>query len=408
MPRDEPDQDSRHEVEPPQRGVRGAIETEEPAISLPAYEEDRGEEGVAVKVSLASAFSSSKTRSHSGIDGVAAAMRAKNKLREVKQTASNGLMSRLTKPRKYLRRKPKMDLEGTFINTEEVEHVDRFHKWVVYPDSRLKNYWDYCTLFALFYNVCYVPFFMAFIVYSKNQLGGLAGQKSVLDYVDYVSDTIFIVDLFVNFRIAYFEYEAAEKYIVDDSRKMALQYLKSWFIVDLLAVGIPYDFYKGKENNYVTSLSLFKMLRLVKIVSLLDKITSNLSMLVVNAIRMVKIIASFVLFAHLVACFWYYLGVSQKDVVLPKEPAGWLVEFFDVGQLESLSMWDMYTLSLYWAIVSICTTGYGDFYGTTTIERVFITIMLLAGAILYAFLFGNVTVSTLHLLKTILIRTFLT
>jgi hypothetical protein len=275
-----------------------------------------------------------------------------------------------------------------------VEHVEEeaggggYKRFVIYPESKIKNYWDYFTLFALFYNVCYVPFYMSFIFHYEGQ----TTKIGPLDVIDWVSDTIFIVDLFLNFRMAHFVYDKAEKYIVDDSRAMSMQYLKSWFIVDLLAVGIPYVKLEG-QSHIVTSLSLFKIFRLVKIVNMLDRITNSLSLVVANIMRMIKIIASFVLFSHLMGCFWYYLGRTGRDQTDP--PTGWLIAFADLvndADGNELPMWDMYTLSLYWAIVSICTTGYGDFYGTTTNERTFITVMLLVGAILYAFLFGNVTV----------------
>ena len=48
-------------------------------------------------------------------------------------------------------------------------------------------------------------------------------------------------------------------------------------------------------------------------------------------------------------------------------------------------------VSFYWATTTITTVGYGDISGTTDIERIFCTIIMLFGVIAFSFANGSLT-----------------
>jgi hypothetical protein len=50
-----------------------------------------------------------------------------------------------------------------------------------------------------------------------------------------------------------------------------------------------------------------------------------------------------------------------------------------------------YLVSLYWAIATILTVGYGDLSGKTTLERGVAIIWMLIGVAFYAFIIGLIT-----------------
>jgi hypothetical protein len=68
-----------------------------------------------------------------------------------------------------------------------------------------------------------MPFNLAFTDYDLD---------SSWYYIDTVIDFIFITDLFVNFFSAYYDEEGK---LVTNNKKIATKYLKSWFIIDLIA-----------------------------------------------------------------------------------------------------------------------------------------------------------------------------
>jgi len=75
----------------------------------------------------------------------------------------------------------------------------------------------------LFYVATVMPYTISFIDY---------GRFSVWYYIDIVVDVFFILDLFINFFYAYYD---NDKKLVTNNKTLAKNYLKSWFIVDLVA-----------------------------------------------------------------------------------------------------------------------------------------------------------------------------
>jgi hypothetical protein len=51
----------------------------------------------------------------------------------------------------------------------------------------------------------------------------------------------------------------------------------------------------------------------------------------------------------------------------------------------------MYAVAFYWTITTITTVGYGDIYGTNDLERVFCSIIMIIGVILFSLANGALT-----------------
>ena len=51
--------------------------------------------------------------------------------------------------------------------------------------------------------------------------------------IEYILDFIFLIDVFVNFLTAFYN---EEHKLITDLSKIALKYIKSWFIIDILAL----------------------------------------------------------------------------------------------------------------------------------------------------------------------------
>lgn len=251
-------------------------------------------------------------------------------------------------------------------------------RWVIYPESRFQSYWDFLISACVMTNLILLPMNMSFKF--EDQMG--------FRLVDVGCDLVFVIDVFVNFRCAFYVYVRAEKFMVDDPKRMTRKYLKSWFFIDLLSCGVPFA---NIENNYVKALAFFKVFRIIKVIRVLDRLANKLTLVWANVFRMVKILFLFLLLAHFSACLWYYQGREQKLMT----GEGWITFFgFDDGQgpVDKDMRIELYLASFYWAIVSLCTTGYGDIRATNRSEQVTVCVVLLIGAVLYAFIFGNVTV----------------
>ena len=52
-----------------------------------------------------------------------------------------------------------------------------------------------------------------------------------------------------------------------------------------------------------------------------------------------------------------------------------------------------YVISLYWAMATALTIGYGDLTPNTPAEKMFVSLVMLLSSVLYASIFGQVTVA---------------
>ncbi|KAG7261343.1 hypothetical protein CRUP_031814 [Coryphaenoides rupestris] len=85
------------------------------------------------------------------------------------------------------------------------------------------------------------------------------------------SDTIFLVDLVMNFRTGIVNEESSE--IILDPKIIKMNYLKSWFVVDFLS-SIPVDYIfliveKGFDSEVYKTARALRIVRFTKILSLL-------------------------------------------------------------------------------------------------------------------------------------------
>lgn len=62
------------------------------------------------------------------------------------------------------------------------------------------------------------------------------GRADPLVIVDLIVDLMFIADILINFRTTYVE----NGEVVSDKQKIAVNYVKGWFVIDTIAA-IPFD-----------------------------------------------------------------------------------------------------------------------------------------------------------------------
>lgn len=98
--------------------------------------------------------------------------------------------------------------------------------FIIMPDSRFKINWNMVIIILLLYTATFVPYRTAFI---DDASGGLAG-------FEWLVDILFMIDLFVNFISAY---EDGDKNTEVRLRHIVKNYIKSWFLLDVIAC-IPF------------------------------------------------------------------------------------------------------------------------------------------------------------------------
>ena len=106
---------------------------------------------------------------------------------------------------------------GTLRNMKE------YNYFIILPDDPFRPYWDILITFLLLFVCVSAPARIAFTD-SDNLMWIL---------IDSVVDSLFLVDIVLDF---FFAYHDEEFNLVDDRTVIAKGYMKSWFVIDVMSI----------------------------------------------------------------------------------------------------------------------------------------------------------------------------
>lgn len=138
----------------------------------------------------------------------------------------------------------------------------------------------------------------------------------------------------------------------------------------------------------VKLLKLIKLMRVFRLGRMLGKFQERYQ--IKHGTIMIAKFGALILFAaHWLGCIYFFLTRIQPDDSTGKT---WLTEYLsDVGRpIGDRSNLDKYVASLYWALTTMSTIGYGDIIPKTNLERILTMFCMLFGAFLFAYGLTNV------------------
>ncbi|XP_052002510.1 potassium/sodium hyperpolarization-activated cyclic nucleotide-gated channel 2-like [Xyrauchen texanus] len=112
----------------------------------------------------------------------------------------------------------------------EQERLKSAGTWIIHPYSDFRFYWDLLMLMLMVGNLIILP---VGITFFKDE------NTPPWIIFNVVSDTLFLVDLVLNFRTGILKEDSTE--ILLDPKAIRERYLKSWFLVDFVS-SIPVDY----------------------------------------------------------------------------------------------------------------------------------------------------------------------
>jgi len=254
------------------------------------------------------------------------------------------------------------------------------------PDGNFRSTWDIIQVAVLFYLAWVTPYRVAFD----------AAAYGYAFWFEFIVDVYFVYDVFLNFITGYWKDIEVTSILVSDPLAVAWNYATSWLIIDVVACA-PIDLVtravqhklgcsfhlEGCNNDHDTgnvtggALKLLKLLRIFRLLKLLRLFRvsrllaryQNTLIYYDSFISVGRVNLLVILISHWLGCL-YGLMYEEFSEGQPR-PARWL-------------------LSVYWAVQTITSVGYGDVPATNSYSQVVAIVTMLVGIVMCSWIMTNV------------------
>ncbi len=266
---------------------------------------------------------------------------------------------------------------------EILKNNESKHYCVIPLESGFKFFWDHLQLVMMIYVATLVPYKVCFI------------EETIIvwEYFDYLIDFLFFLDMVFTF----FTPIIIKESIVSSHIKIAFDYIKFWFWLDLFSV-FPFDYVMTSNADFVKNYSILlkiskmprlykfmkgaKMLRTIKVQkkgskTFVSKIVSYFAKSDHVAFSVIPIYAAGIAIAHIFCCIWYFIASNSDD------PSTWVSRYNYTGE----RIFDRYCASLYYIYTTFTTTGYGDMVPGNFLEMFVTVIFVVCGVTFLSFVY---------------------
>ena len=240
------------------------------------------------------------------------------------------------------------------------------------PKGAVRARWDAVVVTCILYNSIVLPLRITF--------GSADDLADPLSIIDFFIDTLFIVDIFLNFNTGFDD----DGTVVMDAQIVRFHYFRTFFVIDLIA-SLPFDLLvfcfpdtHGDTRLYLRLPRLLRLLRLPRMFRYLNRWEDILPINAV-ALRMFKLLFSVLMFAHMNACM-QMLAAELQDFPMNS----WATRAGVVHQ----SAVTKYTHAAFRALSHMLCIGYGQEPPYTIIEYWLVIFSMMLGAMFYALLLG--------------------
>ncbi|KAM3703026.1 hypothetical protein ACJW31_04G066200 [Castanea mollissima] len=254
----------------------------------------------------------------------------------------------------------------------------RLQRFVIHPDNWWYMIWRHFILIWAVYSSFFTPL----------EFGFFRGLPENLFLLDIAGQFAFLIDIVVRFFVAYRDSHSYR--IVSNRNLIALRYIKSRFVLDLLGC-FPWDaiFKVSGRHELVRYLLWIRLSRALRVTEFFEKLEKDIRINYL-ATRILKLFVVELYCTHTAACIFYYLATTVPPA---NEGYTWIGSLkmgdYTYSHFREIDLWKRYVTSLYFAIVTMATVGYGEIHAVNVREMIFIMIYVSVDMILGAYLLGN-------------------
>ncbi|CAM9091735.1 unnamed protein product [Chrysoparadoxa australica] len=278
------------------------------------------------------------------------------------------------------------ELQGVMEVEETPDELTK--RGIMLPDLVSRQRWDILVMTMTIFMAIFTPVRVAFLDHTQSS-----------GVIDVGIDIIQGMDMILRFRTAY-EITTANttRVWVTMPDAIGMNYLKGWLIIDVLST-IPF-YLVSTPNSWsqvIGSLKLLRVLHLKELGKLMRRLTESaaagrscvklnprLMQLLGGVPRWVwdllQVFATIYYCAHIFGCVWWATSRYNEG------DSWWAADGLTTGELRSL-----YLASVYWALTTITTVGYGDISPTNDYERWIACITMVCGTTMFSYIIGSVS-----------------
>ncbi|NXO39188.1 CNG3 protein, partial [Locustella ochotensis] len=248
----------------------------------------------------------------------------------------------------------------------EVKKKDIF---TIDPAGNIYYNWLFCITMPVMYNWTMI---IARACFDELQHDYLAAWF----IIDYVSDAIYVADMFVRTRTGYLE----QGLLVKEEKKLLEKYKKSFqFKLDFLSI-IPTDLLYFKLGLNYPELRINRLLRVARMFEFFQRTETRTNY--PNIFRISNLVMYIVIIIHWNACVYYSIskaiGFGADTWVYP-----------NTSDPEFARLTRKYVYSLYWSTLTLTTIGETP-PPVRDSEYFFVVVDFLVGVLIFATIVGNV------------------
>ena len=311
------------------------------------------------------------------------------KKKKTKKKKKLDLNSKLNKFRKLNRIKNLYD-----SNDDDESEEEKVDDYVINPETKIIRIYDFLIIVFFLYH-----FNHSTISLCQERCFCPPNKKITFsDVLLFMNDILCIIDLFISFFRAYYNFEYK---LIKSYHLILIHFLKYDFVFDLLSAIPIYSIskYVCLNGNYIQCFkydmpgnfiflklcSVLKSLKIHKIVNhkknqAMEKFFELISdsYTVEKAVNILMHTLIYIGILHCFVCIHIFLGNNSYS--------NWLI----LTQALDEPFYDKYIKSLYFIVTSLTTVGYGDIVCKSMIERVYQIIILAIGSIFYPYLISTI------------------